>query len=448
MRKIILKDIVEKESDTGFAFFRTIKTLCLIMIIFCISFVYKKGYIEMLENSRFMRFYPASTVFYQDFTSIGDFEEFQLPSEYQSVSYGIFKDERGKDNFLMVAKTPDADTPIIDTKEYSLFTKDGYTFISNNGAELMNVQKRVSEKNYEFIKDNNFKKMLKKLDKKRDYTIVITDANYIGIPIDTDTKNILSKVFDTSVIQLYKQDNGFHIKGEIIFKNKIAGMAATAKSITENFTNRTISIESFDTDKIALVAGVKDFDLWTKTFMQATKTMQKNQYGETFNLIQNGFNSNVEEDIIKKLSGNAVFYLFKDKKDLHPMIVVQTKRDLAKQAQKYLSFLQLQNNSKLSEKQINNQTYNILSTGFYPYNLSFTTSNENLFILGHQNIIESYLNKEPKEKITKKCDFYLFADLNKTPLFKNNKGFWSGYKTMELELKLAPSVNFEGKLTK
>ena len=81
----------------------------------------------------------------------------------------------------MVAKTPDADTPIIDTKEYSLFTKDGYTFISNNGAELINVQKRISEKNYEFIKDNNFKKMLKKLDKKRDYTIVITDTNYIGI---------------------------------------------------------------------------------------------------------------------------------------------------------------------------------------------------------------------------------------------------------------------------
>lgn len=448
MRKIILNDIVERESDTGFEVFRAIKTLCLIIIIFCIGFIYRRGYLSMLENSRFMRFYPASTVFYQDFTSIGDFEKFELPSEYKSVSYGIFKDERGKDKFLMIARTPDADTPIIDTKDYSLFTKDGYTFISNSDKELINLQKRIAVKNYEFIKTTNIKNMLKKLDAKRDYTIVVTDINYTGIPLDADTKNIFAKIFDKSVIQLYRQKDGVSIKGEVVFKNKIAGIAATAKAITENFANRNIAIEYFDKDKVIFVAGVKDFDLWTKAFLKITQTMQGNQYGETFNLIQSGFNSDVEEDIVKKLSGNAVFYLFKDKKDLHPMIVVETKRDLVNQAQKYLSFLQLQNNSKFSEKQINNQTYNILSTGFYPYNLSFTTTNENLFVLGHQNIIENYLGEKPKEKVIKKCDFYLFSDLQKTPLFKNNKGFWDGYKTIELELKLTPSVNFEGKLTK
>ena len=447
-KKFIIREIKEKPLDMKFEFFRTIKTFCLIMIIFCIGFIFRKGYFDTLENSRFMKFYPTSTVFYQDFTNIGEFKEFKLPKDYQSISYGIFKDDRGKDKFLMVAKTPDSDTPIIDTKEYSLFTKDGYTFLSNSELELKNLKKRIETKNYEFIKDKNIKKLIKNLDKNRDYTIVITNIEYIGLPIDEDIKKIFDKVFDKTIIQIFNRNNGIEISGEITFKNNIIDIAATAKQITENFTNRNIKIDNFNTTNLALVMGVKDFDLWTKTFLQITKTLQDNQYSETFNLIQNDFNTNFEEDIAQKLDGNAVLYLFNDKKTLHPMIVLQTKKDIVKQAQKYLSFLQLQNISELKEKEVNNRTFNVLSSGFYPYNLSFTTLDTNLFILGHQNIIESYINDENKNSAAKKCDFYLFANISKTPILNKNKGFWSNYKTMEFELHLSPSINFVGKLTR
>jgi len=447
-KKISLKEIIVPPKDEGYELYRAIKTFCIIMIIFCMAIVFRTCYLDMLNNSRFLKFYPKTTVFYQDFTDIGEFRELQLSEEYQSLGYGIFKDDRGKDRFLLVAKTPDSDTPIIDTPEYSMFTKDGHTFLSDSPEELEKLLERIKHSRYEFLQDNNVKKLVKNLDENRDYTILIADADYIGLPLDAEIKTVLNKILDKTIIQVYKTENGVDVKGEITFKNKVVSIASKAKHLTESFAFRKIKVEKFSDEKPVVVFGVKDFDLWTKTFMQVAKSLPKNQYSATLALIQNDFNSDVEVDIIEKLNGNAIFYLFNDKEVLHPMLFLETKQNLVAQVKKYFNFLQLQNSSTITEKEVDDRTFNILSSAIYPYNFSFGEYENRSFIVGHQNIVENYVENKNKEVFPINSDFYLYADVKKLPILTKNDGFWTGYNTVELKLSLAPDVKFAGSLLK
>ena len=369
--KFTPKIILEQPKDLKHEYFRAIKTLCIIMIIFCLAIVYQNRYKNMLDNSRFMKFYPQTTVFYQDFKNMGNFSNMQLPQKYQAISYGIVKDDRGKDKFLMVAKTPDKDTPIIDTENYSLFTKDGYTFISNSNEELKNLQKRLETKNYEFIKNKNLINLIKNLDKNRDYTILITNLDYIGIPIDEEFKTSADKIFDKAIIQIYNEKNGIKFKGELTFENDIANIVANIKMLADGFSNKEILIDSFNKENASLIIGIKNFDLWIKAISNFLKTRSTNQYKNTFKQIQKDFNFDIEKDIIQKLNGNAVLYLSEDKDTLAPLIILETKQDLAKEAQKYLGFLQLQNNSKMTEKEVNQKNLTVFSNNRYPHNFSF-----------------------------------------------------------------------------
>lgn len=441
-------EIIENPIDQRFENFRTIKTLCIIMIIFCIGLIFRNDYIKLVENSRFLKFYPTTTVFYQEFTDIGEFNNLKIPEEFKKASYGIFLDDRGQENFLMISQTSDEDTPIIDTPKYSMFTQNGYIFLSDNPEELENLQHRINHKNYEILHDKNIKKLLKTLDKKRDFTIMISDINYIGLPVDSEIKEILSKIFDKAIIQVFKDKENIKVSGELTFKNKIANLASCAKQLAENFSFRQIKIEKFSEEKPVLIIAVKDFDLWTKTFLHITKNLPDNQYSATFDLIQNVFHSDIESDIIQKLNGNAVFYLFKKNDILHPMLILETKRNLANQIRKYFSFLQLQNKSTLTEKELNNKTYNVLSSGIYPHNLSFGNFNDKLFAIGHQNIIENFAEKQENNILVENCDFYLYTNVNTLPILHKNTGFWTGYNTIELKLSLTPDVKFEGSLIK
>ncbi len=443
--KIVLKELPEEVTDIKYEIYRAIKTFCIIMVIFCVGFILRKNYENMLENARYLKFYPTPTIFYQDFSNDKELSMPDFARDFASMSYGIVKDDRGKDKFLVVAKTPDTDTPIIDTKDYSLFTKNGYTFISDSNDELKAVQARLKTNDYGILKDPSVKKLVKKLDKNRDYTIFTTDAKYVDLPLDVDSKSLLGKVFEKGILQVYKTDDGIKFNGEVLYKNKIATAAAKIKRLAESFANRSIKIEDFDKEHLAFIAGVKDFDVWAKGFFMITNSLLDSRYNSTFELIETNFNSDVETDIIQKLNGNAVFYLFNDKKNMHPLLLMETKRDLTQSAQKYLGFLQLQNNSKMSEKEVNDTTFNVLSSKLYPYDLGFTTFSDKLFVLGHQDIVEKYAGTDKKDFLSKNCDIFLFANIDKTPLLKDNKGVWSPYKNLELEFKIGSSIYFEGK---
>ncbi|MCQ2957675.1 MAG: hypothetical protein MJ180_02110 [Candidatus Gastranaerophilales bacterium] len=66
MEKIIPREVKEEPKDIKYECFRAIKTFLIILIVFCIAAFVKKQYFNMLENSRFVKFYPANTLFYID----------------------------------------------------------------------------------------------------------------------------------------------------------------------------------------------------------------------------------------------------------------------------------------------------------------------------------------------------------------------------------------------
>ena len=453
MKRVILREIIEEPRDIKYEIFRALKTFCLILIIFLLGFFLKKNYFGMMENSRNMRFYPVSTVFYIDgIDGKSLVKDLGINGEFTLSSYGIFKDAYGKDKILAVLASGDAEeSPIIKKGEYSVLTSNGYTFISNSEDEITEIKKRISRKHYEFLKNRNIKKMLKTLDVDRTKTIIAGDISYIGIEINPDARKAINKIFDKAVIQTFENDKEVTFSGEVSFKNKVADAALNVKKVSENFLKEDIKIEQFKNENPVLIIGVKDFDLWSKTFVKILKTLPDNQYNNTLKLIQTVFNFDIEEDIVKQLNGSAVFYMYSQKHALHPMLLLETKKDLAEQGKKYLNFLQLTNSSKLSEKQVNDKTFNVLSSGLYPYNLSFGSIDDSMFILGHQNIIEKYLKENNTKVKEEKCDIYVYSDIKKLfALSKNkrNKSFWRNYKNIELKLFVSPNITFSGKLDK
>ena len=123
MRKLNPNDVVEETPDIKYEYFRAIKTFCIIMIIFCAGFLLQKEYNALLENSRFLKFYPFETLYYEDFSDAKDFKRIKLEKDYSSLGYGIFKDKRGNDKFLIVAKTTEDDSHIVDGNSYSYFVQ-------------------------------------------------------------------------------------------------------------------------------------------------------------------------------------------------------------------------------------------------------------------------------------------------------------------------------------
>lgn len=454
MKRVILKDINEEPRDVKYEIHRTIKTLFLIVMLFFVGFVFRKNYNDMLENSRNMRFYPLSTVLYIDgLDAKGVAQEFGFSDKNVSLaSYGIFKDEHGEDKFLIAVYSPEAeDTHIITKDKYSLLTQDKYTFISDSEEELVILKEHQDTQKNVFLKNKNIKKALKTLAPYRTKTIVVSDVSYVGIPINYEARKAMNKVFDKIIIQTFEDFNAIDFEGEVTFESKMASVAVKINNLREKFTKRNIKIEKYNEKNLAMVLGVKDFDLWSTTLMRLVKSLPDNQYNATISLIQSVFNFDIEKDIVKQLNGSAVLYIYTGKKTLHPMLLLETKKDLAVQGKKYLNFLQLTNNAKLSEKQIKDRTFNVLSGGFYPHNLSFGSIDDNMFILGHQNIIEKYLDNDQNDFVTENCDIYFYSDIQKlTQQGKKaqNNGFWKNYKTIEVRTFMSPNINFSGRLTK
>ncbi len=440
-------EINDDSADLKYEFYRAIKTFCVIMIIFCLGFVFKKDYDNLLNNAGFIRFYPATTVFYQDFKDGSDFNEMKISFDYSSLSYGIFKDEKEIDRFLLVAKTTEENMPVSETGKYFYFVKTGYLFLSDSESEILHLQNRIKSGNNGFLNQRNVKRVVKNLDKNRDYTLIIDDMHYSNIDITTGANDTLDKIFDKVIVQGFKTDKGLNFSGEVVFNNDIAGLAMNLKHLRECFTKRNIKIVDFDKDKIALILAVRDFDLWAQTLVTLSKSLPDNQYSETLKLIQILFNTDVESDIVKKLNGNGVFYLFTDKNDFHPLLTIDTKQDIAEQVGKYLGFLQLTNGLKLSEKEVNKKQLNVLTSKFYPYNLSFATINGNLFLLGYQNIIE-HLIENNVDSVNKTSDFYFYSDITKLPVFDRKKSMICDYRIFEIEFSFTNNIVFNGSLNK
>ncbi|MCR4880989.1 MAG: hypothetical protein K6A44_03445 [bacterium] len=453
MKKVILKEVIEEERDIKYEIFRAVKTFCLIMIFFSIGFLLKKNYSDMIKNAGNMRFYPSSTVFYLDGIEEKKTEqEFPFLKNSSLISYGLVKDSHGEDKFLIAAYTPDAEnTHIIPKKGYSFITLNKYTFISDSEDELLELKKRLETHNFVFLKNKNIRKALKTLDGNRSKTIIISDVSYTGIEINKDARKALNKILDKIIIQTFENDKEIKFLGDVSFENKFADAALNLNNLREKFARKSIKIEKFNEKNLALIVGVKDFDLWSTTVVKMVKSLPDNQYNATLSLIQDVFNFDIEEDIVKQLNGSAVLYLYSDKKIMHPMLLLETKKDLAAQGKKYLDYLQLTNSSKLSEKQLNDKTFNVLSSGFYPHNLSFGSIDNNMFILGHQNIIEKYLEANNITFDEENCDIYFYSDIKKLyqqPKKNKKKSFWEKYKNIEVKVFMSPNVNFEGKMVK
>ena len=454
MKRVILKEVAEEPRDIKYEIRRAIKTLFLIVMVFFVGFVFKKNYDDMLENSRNLKFYPSSTVLYIDgLDAKGVAKEFNVSNKNVSLaSYGIFKDEHGNDKFLIAIATPDEeDSHIIAKKNYSLLASQGYTFVSNSEKELTNVKNRQETKEYAFLKNKNIKKALKTLAPYRVKTIIVDDVSYVGIPINHDARKAMNKIFDKIIIQTFEDFKTIEFSGEVTFNNKMASVAVKLNNLREKFAKRNIKVEQFNKKNLAMVVGVKDFDLWSTTMMRLVKSMPDNQYNATLSLIQSVFKFDIEKDIVKQLNGSAVLYIYSGKKTLHPMLLLETKKDLAVQGKKYLNFLQLTNNAKLSEKQIQDKTFNVLSSGFYPHNLSFGSLDESMFILGHQSIIEKFIDSEQKDFVTENCDIYFYSDIKKVTANAKktkNKSFWNDYKSVEIRAFMSPNINFSGRITK
>ena len=453
MEKIVLNEISEEPKDIKFEILRAIKTFCLILIFFVIGFFLKQNYMEMLANSRNMFFYPETTLLYIDGLDTENLiKEFGFEKNISSASYGLFKDSHGEDRFLIVVKTPTKeDTHIVTKKDYFLLTLNKYTFISDSEEKLLELQNKEAKQKKSFLKNKNIRKALKTLDKTRTKTIIVSDISYIGLAINPDARKTINRIIDKIIIQTFENQDEIDFTGTVSFENKIAKVAMNFSNLLENFAKKSIRIEKYNMDNIAMIIGVKDFDLWSTTLMKIIKSFPDNQYNATISLIQSVFNFDIEEDIVKQLNGNATFYIYSDKKDLHPMLLLDTKKDLAAQGRKYLDFLQLTNNSKLSETQMNNKTFNVLSGGFYPHNLSFGSIDDSLFILGHQNIIEKYLNREKEDFIEENCDIYFYSDIKKITLplkADKKKSFWTRYKSLEMKIFMTQEISFSGKLIK
>ena len=454
MKRVILKEVNEEPKDLGYEIRRAIKTLFVITMVFFVGFVFKKNYNDMLENSRNMRFYPASTVLYIDGLDAKEVaKEFGLSEKKVSqASYGIFKDKHGEDKFLIAVFSPDEeDTHIITKKGYSLLTSQKYTFISNSEETLSNVKECQKTKKYNFMKNKNIKHALKTLAPYRVKTIIVDDVSYVGIPINYDARKAMNKIFDKIIIQTFEDFNTIEFSGEVTFNSKMISVATKLNNLREKFAKRSIKIEQYNKKNLAMTVGVKDFDIWSTTLMKLVKSMPDNQYNATLSLIQSIFNFDIEKDIVEQLNGSAVLYIYSDKKNLHPMLLLETKKDLAVQGKKYLNFLQLTNNSKLSEKQLHDRTFNVLSSGFYPHNLSFGSLDDNMFILGHQSIIEKFLDNENEDYTIENCDIYFYSNIKKLSAHNKkvkNKSFWNNYKTIEIKAFISPSINFSGKITK
>ncbi|MCQ2957676.1 MAG: hypothetical protein MJ180_02115 [Candidatus Gastranaerophilales bacterium] len=310
------------------------------------------------------------------------------------------------------------------------------------------MHERLKLNRHDYLSNANIKKTLKTLDKNRTNTIIISDANYIKLPISDDVKSGLNKIFDNVVIEVFEDDDEIEFKGEINFKNNIAGFLTNIKQLNGCLNDRKIKISNFKANDVSMIVGVKDFDLWTQALVKITQNITNNQYSNTFNLIQNGFNSNVEEDIVNNFNGNAVFYLFNDKREMHPMLSIEAQEDLSKQVQKYFTFLQLPNNLKLTEKEINKKTLNILKSKFYPYNLVFGAVDDNWFLLGHQHIIEQYIEYKNNDFKYKDNDFYFYSNIRKSPALRKRDCVLRKYRDIEVEVSLTPTLNFQGEINR
>ncbi len=336
----------------------------LIVIIFFIFFTVKINdrYNELLNCSRFAKFYPENTLFYQDFNNPQNFKylkDFKFLKSANSLSYGKIYSERGNSYYLIIAKiNENIDVPE-KIKNAFIQKQDDYIFISDSETVLFDLIKRIELKKYGFFEQRNVKNAIKKLPQDRDETVIVINPFYFDNEIDNSYISIFNKLFSSCAFGIKNKDM-VEIRGFFNYKeNNIFG-AAILNEVFDFFSPKLMKINYLNKERLAFFVGIKNFDKLANIFCFLNKNL-KNNYTDTLNAIEEDFNLTLKDEFVDYLKGNAFFYIFQTKDGLEPLVVMETKRDFSAQVKKLSMFLPLpSNNLKISERELNSGTVNIL----------------------------------------------------------------------------------------
>lgn len=423
-------------------------SITFLVIFFFIFFTVKinSQYAQLLEDSRFVKFYPENTLYYQDFNNPNNFKDiknFKFLKNANSLGYGKIYPERGTPYYLIIAKS-DEDIDIPQNIPGSFLLKqDDYIFISDSETVLFDLVKRIETKQYGFFENRNVKNAIKKLPEDRDETVIIQNPFYFDSSIDNSYASIFNKLFSSCAFSI-KNDDIVKISGFFTYKeNNIFG-AAVLNKLFDLFSPKTMTINYLNKDNLAFFVGIKNFDKLANIFYFLNKNL-KNNYSDTLNAIEEDFNLTLKDEFVDYLKGNAFFYIFQSKEGLEPLVVLETKKDFSSQINKLAMFLPLPSNTlKLSEREMNSGTINVLSYKNYPKELHYTTK-ANLFLLGFQNIIEEYTSENKMESFVSHNDVNVFLDFkysNASKFIHSDK-----YKNAVVTIDFDKNLNFNILLT-
>ena len=445
--KNAIYDFANKQTNgDNFAYISLSITFLVIFLFVLFTFKINSQYTQLLNESRFIKFYPENTLYYQDFNNpkkFKDIKKFKFLENAKSLSFGKIYQERGNSNYLIIAKAnEDIDIPK-NLKNSFVLKEADYIFISDNETILFDLVKRIESKNYGFFGNRNVKNAIKKLPADRDETVIIQNPFYFDDSIDNSYTSIFNRLFSTCALSIKNKDT-VEISGFFNYKeNNIFG-AAILNEVFDFFSPKTMTINYLNKDNLAFFIGIKNFDKLANIFWFLNKNL-KNNYTDTFNAIEEDFNLNLKDEFVDYLKGNAFFYIFQSKEGIEPLVVLETKRDFSSQIKKLSMFLPLPtNNLKISERELNSGTINVLSYKNYPKELHYTTK-ANLFLLGFQNIIEEYTSENKLGSFVSHNDVNVFLDFK----YSNTSKFIHSdkYKNAVVAIDFDENLNFNILLT-
>ena len=445
--KTAIYDFANKQTNgDSFAYVSLFVTFIVIALFVFFTININSRYHELLDGSRFAKFYPENTLFYQDFNNPKNFKylkKFEFLKNANSISYGKIYPERGEPSYLIIAKSVEDIKIPEKLKNIFVLKHDDYIFVSDSETILYDAIKRIEKNDYGFFELRDVKNAIKKLSDDRDETVIIINPFYLDNDIDNSYISIFNKLFSSCAFGVRKGEI-VEVSGFFNYKeNNIFG-AAILNEFFDFFSPKTMTINYLNKDNLAFFVGIKNFDKLANIFCFLNKNI-KNNYTDTLNAIEEDFNLTLKDEFVDYLKGNAFFYIFQTNEGLEPLIVMETKRDFSSQVKKLSMFLPLPtNNLKISERELNNGTINVLKYKNYPKELHYTTK-ANLFLLGFQNNIEDYVSEKNIESFVSKNDVNLFLDFKypNASKFINTKN----YKSAALSIDFDENLNFNLLLT-
>ncbi|MDD3593721.1 MAG: hypothetical protein PHX18_03735 [Candidatus Gastranaerophilales bacterium] len=443
---------IDSDNDVCCSKSSAILTFLVILIFAFFAFYMQAKYSDILVKSRFLKFYPSNTMVYKDFDSPKALKSFDVPFDTKDVkafSWGAIKNTETTNNVLFILKnntTEEEDTLIREKQGFYYFVNDEYTYISDSEIELELLKDRIIANKFEIFESKNIKYLVKNLEDKRNATFIILNSNYLN---ELTNMSLPARFLDKTAFSVTYNDEGFISDGVITFKDKKLVMAVWLKELLSIFNPETPFVEFFNENNIAAVIWVNNFDLFAKSFSFLRKNIGDNQYTTLLNLLEDTVNLNFEFDIAQNLKGDGVFYLFNQKKQLQPMLLLETKKDIATPVRKAFDSMQFQKNTKISQIEVNRQTVNVLSSKYLPYNLNFTNLNDEKFLIGHQAILEKYLTSQ-KSKIELPSDTDVFVYLNTKKIPKTYPlvdKILKDFSELKISLKVSGelTINIQGK---